>query len=66
MAHPKRKHSHSRTRKKRTHQKLEVPVLNTCPQCKSKKPAFKICPVCGHYKGEKVLEIKDKSQKKKQ
>ncbi len=66
MAHPKRKHSHSRTRKKRAHHKVDTPDLNSCPECKSKKPAFKICPVCGYYKGKKVLNIKEKPEKKKQ
>ncbi len=64
MAHPKRKHSHSRTRKKRAHKKTAPPVLNTCPNCRSVKPSFKICPVCGHYKGKKVLDIKQKIKKK--
>ena len=65
MAHPKRKHSHTRTRKRRTHHKVDEPSLNKCPQCKNLKPAFGVCPFCGYYKDKKVLVIKDKSDKKK-
>ena len=65
MAHPKRKHSTQRTRKKRTHKSMSDPALSVCPQCKSRKPPYQVCPFCGHYKGKKVLEIKVKKKKKK-
>ena len=65
MAHPKRKHSHSRTRKRRTHQKIDPPTLTLCPQCKNLKPPYQVCPFCGYYKGRKILEIKEKTRKKK-
>jgi large subunit ribosomal protein L32 len=63
MAHPKRKHSHSRTRLRRTHQKVEAPTLTICQQCKTAKPAYVVCPTCGFYKGKQVLEIKVKQEK---
>lgn len=59
MAHPKRIFSHSRTRKRRTHQKLVMPPLIVCPQCKHLKPNHMVCPFCGYYKGEEVVK-KDK------
>ncbi len=31
MAHPKRRQSHTRGAKRRTHYKAEVPTLATCP-----------------------------------
>jgi len=65
MAHPKRKHSRSRTLKKRTHKTLRLPTLTACPQCRNLKPAYAVCPFCGHYKGRKVLIIKEKAKKKK-
>lgn len=65
MAHPKRKHSHSRTRKKRTHQKLSKPLLVECGQCRQDKLAHMVCPFCGYYAGEEILEIKPKQKKKK-
>jgi large subunit ribosomal protein L32 len=65
MAHPKRKHSKARTRKKRTHKILRLPALASCPQCKNLKPPYQVCPFCGYYKGNKVLEIKQKQKKKR-
>lgn len=65
MAHPKRRHSHSRTRKKRTHQKLSTPTLVVCTECKNLKPAHMVCPFCGYYKGREVIVIEKKEKKKK-
>ena len=63
MAHPKRKHSHSRSRLRRTHDKVELPTLTKCTQCKAVKPSFVVCPHCGTYKGRQVIEIKQKKVK---
>jgi len=66
MAHPKRKHSHARTRKRRTHQKLTVPKLLVCSECKRLKPAHMVCPFCGYYRGREIIKIEIKEKKKKQ
>ena len=65
MAHPKRKHSKARTRKKRTHKGTPIPTLSVCPQCKNLKPPYHVCPFCGYYKGKKVIDIKEKKKKKR-
>ncbi len=65
MALPKRKHSAARGRKRRTHWKIKVTNLLTCPQCKQLKLAHKACLVCGYYDGRQVIEIKIKEKKKK-
>ncbi|MCD6584065.1 MAG: 50S ribosomal protein L32 [Candidatus Omnitrophica bacterium] len=57
MAHPKRRHSHSRTRKKRTHQKLSIPTLVPCKECGRLKPAHMVCPFCGYYRGKEIVVI---------
>jgi len=64
MAHPKRKHSRSRGRKRRTNQKLSGPSLVKCSQCKRSKPTHMICPFCGYYGNREVIEIKLKPKKK--
>ncbi|MFP4015962.1 MAG: 50S ribosomal protein L32 [Halanaerobiales bacterium] len=56
MAVPKRKTSKSRKRKRRTHWKLNTPNLAECPQCHELKLPHRVCPACGHYKGEEVVE----------
>jgi large subunit ribosomal protein L32 len=65
MAHPKRKHSHSRSRKRRTHQKLSKPALVECKECHKNKPTHMVCPFCGYYGGKEVIKIELKEKKKK-
>jgi large subunit ribosomal protein L32 len=65
MAHPKRKHSRSRTLKKRTHKKLSLPALVECKQCRKLKPSHMVCPFCGYYAGREIVTIELKEKKKK-
>jgi large subunit ribosomal protein L32 len=65
MPLPKRRHSKTRGKKRRTHWKLPQPDLPLCPQCKKPKLAHRVCPVCGVYSGRQVIEIKVKEKKKK-
>jgi len=65
VAHPKRKHSHSRTRKRRTHQKITAPQLATCSECKKLKVAHMVCPFCGYYGNKLVIDVTPKEKKKK-
>ncbi|SLM29298.1 50S ribosomal protein L32 [Desulfamplus magnetovallimortis] len=55
MAVPKRKTSKSRSRKRRTHQKVAVPTLAVCPECDEAKLPHAACPACGMYRGRNVL-----------
>ena len=65
MAHPKRKQSKSRSRKRRTHQKLRSPSLGECSECHRMKLTHIVCPFCGHYAGREIIKIKIKEKKKK-
>jgi len=65
VALPKRRHSKTRGRKRRTHWKVKSTNLAPCPQCKEPKSVHRVCPVCGYYKGKQVIEIKVKEKKKK-
>lgn len=65
MALPKRRFSHSRTRKKRTHKKLAQVKPSLCPHCKSAKLSHQICMVCGYYGDKQLIEIKQKKKKEK-
>ncbi|MGD9346000.1 MAG: 50S ribosomal protein L32 [Candidatus Aminicenantes bacterium] len=56
MANPKRRHSHSRKRKRRAHDALENPSLSLCSNCGSPKLPHRACPECGYYKGRQVIE----------
>ena len=57
MAVPKKKVSKQRKRKRRTHHKAEVPTLSACPNCGDPKMPHRVCPTCGTYKGEQVIEV---------
>lgn len=58
MANPKRKHSKSRTSKRRAryYGSLTAPNLMECPNCGSTKQMHRACPTCGHYRGRQVVE----------
>jgi large subunit ribosomal protein L32 len=64
MAHPKRKHSRSRTLKKRTHKKLIMPQMADCPQCRKPKLTHMVCPFCGYYAGREIVKVELKEKKR--
>ena len=55
MAHPKRRQSKSRKRKRRTHYKATAPSLVACPNCGEMKLSHKVCSSCGFYDGRSVI-----------
>lgn len=59
MALPKRKVSKSRRGKRRSHQKVTVANLTTCPQCNEPKLPHHVCQNCGYYKGRAVVEAEE-------
>lgn len=56
MAVPKRKHSNSRTGKRRSHDSLRAKELTSCPKCGNRLPTHVLCPRCGYYQGRVVDE----------
>lgn len=56
MAHPKRKHSKSRRDKRRTHFKAAHITISNCSNCGAPKLPHNVCPECGYYRGQKVIE----------
>lgn len=59
MANPKRRHSKARRDKRRAHDAMKVPALTVCPNCQEKILPHRVCPHCGYYKGEQVVEVKE-------
>lgn len=57
MAVPKKRTSKQRKRKRRTHYKAEPVTVHSCPNCGDPKVPHRVCPTCGHYRGEAVLEV---------
>jgi large subunit ribosomal protein L32 len=56
MAVPKRKQSHSRSAKRRSHNAIKPIQLVYCPQCGTAAPSHVACPKCGYYQGRTVIE----------
>ena len=52
MAVPQRRISKTRKRMRRTHFKLEVEGLITCPNCGEMIKSHHVCPKCGYYAGK--------------
>lgn len=66
MALPKRRHSNTRTRKRRTHWKISAPNVVECgnPNCRKPVLPHHVCPFCGYYNGRQVM-IVEKNKKSK-
>ena len=68
MGVPKQKHTKSRRNKRRAHIFMKSPVLVKCPKCGKPILPHTVCPNCGYYKGEEVINVLkklDKKEKKK-
>jgi large subunit ribosomal protein L32 len=59
MPNPKRRHSKTRTAKRRTHDALKSVAVSGCPQCREAKAPHQVCPHCGFYKGRQVREVEE-------
>jgi large subunit ribosomal protein L32 len=57
MALPKRRHSKTRQRKRRTHWKIQRPTTSACSRCGQPKRPHRICPHCGYYRNEELLVV---------
>ena len=61
MAVPKRKQSHSRTHKRRSHEAVVPIQLHACKQCGYMIPSHRCCPNCGFYRGRLIIAPKGKA-----
>ncbi|MDF1545053.1 MAG: 50S ribosomal protein L32 [bacterium] len=59
MPLPKRRHSRTRGRKRRTNWKISAPNVVECSHCHSARLPHHICPSCGHYNGRQIITIKE-------
>jgi len=62
MAHPKRRHSNTRTRLRRAHDHLVLRSTSKCSNCGTPMISHRICSKCGYYKGKQVLTIAVKTK----
>ena len=66
MGVPKKKRSKSRQRSRQGQQKLSLPSIGYCPQCKASLLSHFACPECGFYKAKQAVVIRTKKEKKKE
>jgi large subunit ribosomal protein L32 len=56
---PKRRQSHARKNKRRSHDALAMPARAACPQCGEPRQPHRVCGNCGTYRGRAVLETEE-------
>ena len=59
MPNPKRRHSKTRTAKRRTHDRLKPVGTSQCPQCHEAKLPHTVCRHCGYYRGRQVRAVSE-------
>ncbi|HLD56006.1 MAG TPA: 50S ribosomal protein L32 [Candidatus Omnitrophota bacterium] len=62
MANPKRRHSNTRTRLRRTHDRLVTRSLSKCSNCGRIILPHRVCHYCGYYRGRQVITIAAKAK----
>lgn len=64
MANPKKRKTHSATRKSRSHLALKKTVLAKCPKCGFARKPHTACSACGSYRGREVVKVPVKATTK--
>lgn len=64
MANPKKRKTHSATRKSRSHLALKKTVLTKCPKCGVARKPHTVCANCGTYRGRAVVKLPVKAAAK--
>ena len=65
MAVPFRRTSKTAKRLRRTHFKLSVSGLVTCPNCGATIKSHNVCLKCGYYNGKEVVKQSKKAAEEK-
>ncbi len=66
MPVPKKRHSNTRTNRRRANWKVVPKNMGKCPACGAPILAHRACSSCGSYKGRQVIKIKVKKGKSKE
>lgn len=52
---PKRKYPKARQGDRRRHLAARIPTMLECPNCHKQMVSHRVCPHCGHYKGQAIF-----------
>jgi large subunit ribosomal protein L32 len=58
MGVPKKRTSSQKRDQRRAHWKITAPNVSKCPNCGEPVLSHRVCPSCGQYGGQKVVETK--------
>ncbi len=65
MSTQAKKRTHQQKKERASHAALVKKQLTTCPKCKKAILPHHICKFCGYYKGQDILLIDTKAERKK-
>jgi len=65
MAVPKQKSSKGRTKRRRAHKSISVKNVVKCPHCGKPTMPHRVCPNCGFYKDQEIVDVLKKLDKHK-
>ncbi len=63
---PKKKTSHSKQGRRRTHLMITPTQLVPCPRCHQPHLPHHVCPTCGTYHGREVIDMGAKERKRQE
>ena len=58
------RHTRAHTGNRRSHHALVAKTFATCSNCKTQKETHVVCTNCGFYRGQKVIDMVKKVEKK--
>ncbi len=65
MGVPSKKSTRHCKKSRASHFALKKLALTKCSNCNKMIPPHRVCPFCGHYKGQEVFKVLTKEEKKK-
>jgi large subunit ribosomal protein L32 len=63
MAVPKRRTSHARQGKRRSHQAVSPIQIQYCTNCGEPVLPHRLCASCGQWRGREVVKLDEKEEK---
>ncbi len=60
---PKFRSSRGKRGKHRSHDHIAPVHLVVCPSCRSYMRSHHVCPTCGQYRGQQIIEIKQRARR---